>query len=606
MKGKKNLIKNTLFILKLCFKVSPSYIILLFLDTVLHELQIFFEHTLGIKYILSVIEFEYPILNAVLFAVGLVIYTVFLQILSGYVYYNLAPKSWPKMVEKLRMQIFEKSSNLELINYDNPDFFNDFILSVEEADICITNSITNCRTLLGAAVTVLVSGGYFLFLDKGAAFFIVIPVFFNIAFGNIINKLNFDRKIEVKPKERERDYINRIFYLSEYAKEVRLNPKIKEKYLEDFYNVSSNLEKLEKKYVYKRWGLSFLRNYVFSDFISDSLFIIYLLYKAIVMKTLSFSSVVVMFNTSGNVKRGLRNIALQITALGRNSLFIEKIIDFLGMQVHCPEEKKTSEQPEEFNGEIQLHNVSFGYTENKKILKNINLTIRPKEKIVLVGYNGAGKTTLVSLLAKLYKPTEGFISINGKDINQIDKFKLNSKQGIVLQDFKIFGVSLRENIIMNDSYEQANSEEERIKIDKNCIDSLNEAGFEERYKKLSDGLETELTCEFDEHGVDFSRGEQQKIALARVLYKDADIVILDEPSSALDPIAEYNLNLTINEISKNRTVIFISHRLSTTRNSDKIIFLSDGKILAAGKHNELLKNCSEYKKMWDIQGNRYK
>lgn len=606
MKDKKNVINNTIFILKLCFKVSPAYIILLFIDVILHQLQIFFEHTLGIKYILSVIEFDLPIINAVLFAVGLIIFTVILQIFSGYVYYFLAPKSWPKMVEKLRMKIFEKSSKIELTNYDNPVFFNDFILSVEESEKCIKNTLTNCQTLLGGIVTVFVSGGYFLFLDKGSIFFIVIPVFFNIFFGKKINKLNYNRKLAVKPKERERDYINRIFYLNEYAKEVRLNPRIKEKYLDDFEQISSNLEKMEEKYVYKRWGLSFLRNYLFSDFISDSLFIVYLLFKAIIVKSLSFSSVIVMFNTSGTVKRGLRNVALQITALGKNSLFIEKIRDFLSMEVYSSEENANVEKTAKYNGEIELQNVSFGYTKDKTILKNINLKINPKEKIALVGYNGAGKTTLISLLTKLYKPTEGKIFISGKDINQINKFELNSKQGIVLQDFKIFASSLRENIMMNDYYNQVDSNEKKIKIDKNCISSLKEAGLEQRYNKLSNGLETELTCEFDEFGVDFSRGEQQKIALARVLYKDADIVILDEPSSALDPIAEYNLNLTITEISKSRTVIFISHRLSTTRNSDRIIFLSNGEILAEGKHNHLLKICPEYKEMWDFQGSRYK
>lgn len=593
---KKNMtLSNTLFLLKICFSTAPLMMICTYFECTMHEIQVFFEHTFGIKFILEVIEFNKPVWYAVLYLAILMIYIAFSQILTGILYFRIDRNFRPKIIEALRMKIFEKARKMDLSNYDNPEFYNDFVLNASEADKCIERLINITKTLLSGITSAVICGSYFLYLDPGSAVFVLLPTILSLVLGKKINKVEFSRTLEKKPVERKRDYIHRIFYLTDYAKEIRLNALIKNKFRNDFTTVNDELYKTERKYSKIRWFLNFLRQYLFSDFIGDTLFIIYLVYQAAVLHKISYSSVVVMFNSSGILKNGLREIALQVTSASENSLYIGKIRTFLETKINVftKNEVMVPSKPTT----IELKNVSFKY-DTKEILHNISFKISPYEKIALVGYNGAGKTTLVKLLMRLYDPTEGEILLDGKSLKDYDTESLHSKTGVVFQDFKLFAATLRENIIMNDIPQTS-------EIDQKCTESLKEAGFEKGLKKLPQKLDTPVTHEFEEDGTDFSGGESQKIAIARVLYKDANLVILDEPSSALDPIAEYNLNLTIHEAAKKRSVIFISHRLSTTRDADRIIMLEKGCITESGTHAELLSKQGTYSKMWNVQAGRY-
>ena len=230
------------------------------------------------------------------------------------------------------------------------------------------------------------------------------------------------------------------------------------------------------------------------------------------------------------------------------------------------------------------------------LLKNINLHIKPGEKIALVGYNGAGKTTLVKLLMRLYDVESGAILADGRDIRQYDVKQYRNTIGTVFQDFMIFGGNVRENVILD---VEAKADETRVK------QALSDSGLMPRVEKLSAGLDTQLTTEFAKDGVNLSGGESQKLAIARVFYKDAGLMILDEPSSALDPIAEYQLNHAMMEATKDKSVIFISHRLSTTRLADRIIMLENGQVVEQGTHEELLAAKGKYAQMWKVQAGAY-
>ena len=230
------------------------------------------------------------------------------------------------------------------------------------------------------------------------------------------------------------------------------------------------------------------------------------------------------------------------------------------------------------------------------LLKNINLHIKPGEKIALVGYNGAGKTTLVKLLMRLYDVKSGAILADGRDIRQYDVKQYRNTIGTVFQDFMIFGGNVRENVILD---VEAKADETRVK------QALSDSGLMPRVEKLSAGLDTQLTTEFAKDGVNLSGGESQKLAIARVFYKDAGLMILDEPSSALDPIAEYQLNHAMMEATKDKSVIFISHRLSTTRLADRIIMLENGQVVEQGTHEELLAAKGKYAQMWKVQAGAY-
>lgn len=248
----------------------------------------------------------------------------------------------------------------------------------------------------------------------------------------------------------------------------------------------------------------------------------------------------------------------------KNSLFIQKLRDFLTYEPAIPEEEDGI-LPDPVIREIAFHNVSFSYKTGKPVLKNISFCLHEKETCALVGYNGAGKTTLIKLLLRLYDPTEGEITLNGIDIRRYN--------------LKAYG-ALNEALSMADVLSVA--------------------------QKLPYGTDTVLTREFSDEGAVLSGGQYQKIVAARAFSQsDAPIQIFDEPSSALDPSAEYQLNRELLEIAKDKTVIFISHRLSTARDADRIYMLRQGRIIEQGTHAQLLAMDGAYSRMWKLQAMGY-
>jgi ATP-binding cassette subfamily B protein len=234
---------------------------------------------------------------------------------------------------------------------------------------------------------------------------------------------------------------------------------------------------------------------------------------------------------------------------------------------------------------IKLVNVSFtynGFTE--PTLKNINFEIKPKEKVAIVGDNGAGKSTLIKLIMRLYDATEGSIYLDGINIKEYEVKPYRDSFATVFQDFQIFAAKLSENVMM---------------------DIVKDSDFLGKLENLPQDIDTPLTREFYDSGVMLSGGEAQKIAIARVFAKKSATVILDEPSSALDPISEYNMNISLMEAVKDKTVIFISHRLSTTRLADRIFMLANGEIIEEGSHEDLMKLNGKYAEMFNLQAEKY-
>jgi ATP-binding cassette subfamily B protein len=224
--------------------------------------------------------------------------------------------------------------------------------------------------------------------------------------------------------------------------------------------------------------------------------------------------------------------------------------------------------------------------------KNINLEIKPYQKIALVGYNGAGKTTLTNLLLRLYDVTEGRITVDGENIKNWKVRAYHDNYAAVFQDFSLFGATLAENVAMEDC-----PDKEKVLM------ALKESSFS---KELPDGTESILLREFDDNGVSLSGGEAQKVAVARAFYKDCPFAILDEPSANLDPVSEYSLNEAMSRAAQDKTVIFISHRLSTTVMADVIYMLEKGEIVESGTHEELMAMNGKYAYMFNLQAEKYK
>jgi ATP-binding cassette subfamily B protein len=247
---------------------------------------------------------------------------------------------------------------------------------------------------------------------------------------------------------------------------------------------------------------------------------------------------------------------------------------------------------------IEFRDVSFTYpTAEKPTIKNLTLTIQPGEKIALVGLNGAGKTTLVKLLTGLYNPTEGEILINGEPVSSFNRYEYYKLFGVIFQDINILPFSIALNV----------SGEAEEDTDYELVNSvLDKSGLAEKVASLQKKEHTNLTQVIDEKGIMLSGGELQKLMLARALYKDSPILVLDEPTAALDPLAEQSLYLKYLSLTKNKTSLFISHRLASTQFCSKIIYLEDGTIIETGSHKALMKQKGKYFDMFEVQSQYYK
>lgn len=248
--------------------------------------------------------------------------------------------------------------------------------------------------------------------------------------------------------------------------------------------------------------------------------------------------------------------------------------------------------------EIRFEHVCFRYEgSGEDTIRDLNLTIRPGERLALVGPNGAGKTTLIKLLCGLYRPTSGTVYLDGRDIQSLDQRAVFREFAVVFQDVFAFSFPLSDNVSCVDC---GREDSERLR------GSLEKAGLWERVQALPKGAQTFMNKDLDEAGVALSGGEVQKLMLARALYKDAPMVILDEPTAALDPIAESEMYERYNELVQGRTAVFISHRLSSTRFCDRILFLENGRITEEGTHGELMQRGGAYAELFSVQARYYK
>lgn len=247
---------------------------------------------------------------------------------------------------------------------------------------------------------------------------------------------------------------------------------------------------------------------------------------------------------------------------------------------------------------IEFKNVSFTYPDaDKPTITNLNLKIMPGEKIALVGVNGAGKTTIVKLLTGLYNPTAGEILINGIPMDDFNKYEYYNLFGVIFQDINVMPFSIAQNISGKTVEETDYKKVEEV---------LEKSGLSEKISSLKEKENTNLTQVIDDKGIMLSGGEMQKLMLSRALYKDSPILILDEPTAALDPLAEQELYLKYDSLTINKTSIFISHRLSSTQFCNRIIYLEDGDILEIGEHQELINKHGKYAEMFAVQSQYYK
>jgi ATP-binding cassette subfamily B protein len=411
-----------------------------------------------------------------------------------------------------------------------------------------------------------------------------------------VYKQLFIRNQENLPLERETGYIKRVFYLREYTKSLRLS-EIKNVLIRNFDDSTEKSGSLFTKYASKIIPINFLLTVVFELFNKFGL-LVYLFWRAF-SKIISIGDFFGLYSAADNLLSSLQGVFQITNRFYENSLYIEKFRKFYDIN-NCSETQGDVKLDlfveQDYN--ISFDNVYFKYNfDNKYALKRINFECKNGEKIAIVGHNGTGKTTLINLLLKLYHTTDGSIYINGINIDNFDFNSYRNNFNVISQDFNVFAASIAENVSLDliDEY--------------NCEDvytALNIVGLYDIVSKMEKGIHTMLTKEFDSNGAVLSGGEQQKLALARLFLRNSPILILDEPSSALDPLSEYKIFKHIFEKYKDNTIFFVSHRLYTATLSDKIIVMDNGEIVEIGAHNQLLKNNGKYAELYNAATENYK
>lgn len=409
-----------------------------------------------------------------------------------------------------------------------------------------------------------------------------------------INEWGYLHRSEELELTKRIEYANKTATSREFAKDIRMFGL--RGWLEDLWGSTMRLysafcAKRERKYI---WAniidivLTFLRNGIAYAF----------LIGITVKNGLPASQFLLYFAALSGFAQWVVEILDKLSVMHKQSLDISTIREFLDW-----------DEPFDLNGgeriafepnkqyEIRLDDVSFRYPKaDKDTLSHINLTVHPGEKLAIVGLNGAGKTTLVKLVCGFLDPTEGRILLNGEDIRKFNRNDYYALFSAVFQEFSVLDVTVKENVAQ-------------------CVDGIDEtrvwqcidkAGLTEKIRSLPKGIETHLGRRVFKDGVEFSGGQTQRLMLARALYKNAPILVLDEPTAALDPIAENDIYQKYNDMTHGRTSFFISHRLASTRFCDRIIFVDSGKIAEEGTHNELLKNGGGYAYLFEVQSKYYR
>lgn len=592
--GAKCVLANNMYMVKLLFGAAPIYGISIIVEAVRHNLINFLEQTICVYIILDAIETGKPYKNIVYVVALFLVVDLLAAGISNLYEHFIKIRYLPLAQKKMKMELYEKAKNVDISCYDNTEYYNNFVLSIADADKMIDRTEQLIRMFFGCITVLICYGGFFLSKDKSSVIFVAVSFVLRTLFSKLLNEWSYKIRLAENPLERKREYIKRVFYLKKYAKEIRLNKAVTKELHKEFDVINEELCDLEWKMGKKKFLLDFIAKYMVSDFALDILYVLFLVIKAVVYRAISYSTVVVLYNSAANLRKGFSTIMDLGPFAVETSLYIDKIRTFLEEESTI-KNRKQKEMPLE-PADLECKNVSFGYCADRPIIKNINLTFHAGEKVALVGFNGAGKTTLIKLLLRLYEPSEGEILLNGVNIKEYDIEDYRRYIGVVFQDFQLFATSVCENVIM-DKKEKGNVEL--------MMQAIRQGGFIKRFSQMKNGLDTQLSQEFDDEGEDLSGGEEQKLAVSRAFYRKASLLMLDEPSSALDPIAEYELNKAMNEVAKEKNVLFISHRLSTTRTADKIYVMDSGEIVEQGTHQRLLQQKGVYAKMWNAQAQRY-
>lgn len=511
----------------------------------------------------------------------------------SYVRTSIIPKTNIKIYAKIYEKLLIKARNVELGCYEQSSFYSKYTMAIDGAVERIIQTTTSFFDIVFGGLASFVAFTAIVLIDPYAGVFVVFPMIGNFVFGKLMNKIYYGRYVDNIKNQRVTNYVNRIMCLADYAKEIRLsnihNLLIK-KYRDSIKSTINTMNKYGNDATSYIW----LKN-VFSFPIVFEGIMLYAAHRTMVVGSMNLASMAIIFGTMSTTSWILIGLFNTIAESMKNVLSVEYLKEFLNYRETIPE-NQDGLIPSSNIRSIEFRNVSFSYEKDKPLIQNLSFIIYEDTCVAFVGRNGAGKSTLIKLLLRLYDPISGEILVNGINIKKYNLMAYRELFGVAFQDYKIFATSLKENIMMGRKVED---EDDIVK------ESLESVGLLRKINTFEKGINTNLTKEFDSAGEVLSGGENQKVIVARTIAKGAKINIYDEPSSALDPIAEYELYKSIMSGSRNSIILFVTHRLSSVKYADIVYLLDNGKIIEKGTHNSLIKRKGVYADMYTKQAKNY-
>ncbi len=593
---KTSVIKNNLYYLKLIWKIEPSSIITYFIVNLIEYGFWVFYSVIFMQYLFGNDNGLRGFTETVVFILSALIVSIIYRIFDSWYWNVYNSKINIRLRYGINIKLFDKAQSVDISCYENPEFFNTYTKAAAEASGRAESVIYNCSKVICSLFSLVYVIITMTLITPWSLVFIALPIFSNFVLGKIHGKLQFKENEETTKYNRRIDYVDRIIYLRKYAGELRLT---------NIYNV---LEKMFKKSVGDIVNIKMkyaMKNTVLA---SARAFLLYVLgYEGMwliagilaLSGQITISKAIVLINAIGSSTNMINGFVNGTSEMSKDAYFIENLKSFLNFKPKIDESKGGTQPPVNVE-KIEFKNVSFKYDgQDSFALKNVSLTMYKSTRYALVGINGSGKSTLIKLIMRFYDPTEGEILLNGINIREFDIKKYRDLIGVAFQDFALFSSTVGENVMLR----ELKDEIDRQKV----ISALKDSDVYNKISTLNSGINTVLTKEFDDNGAELSGGEKQKIAIARAFARKSPIVILDEPSSALDPIAEYKMFKTVNRLceGENKLSVIVSHRLSSATMCDRLFVFENGILAEQGTHQELLNKNGVYADMFLKQARNY-